>query len=164
MVIFGLIVTAFLALCFFCCLKRRKITYFDAIDWFFYFSMFGVVGILLGWIISLGIGKYVVPSEFVLVETCALEPVIAEGKEVFVIKNKESNFSNYFYFTKGLNDCPLEVDSILLEEKDIKFREGEVKRMLNKYKKIPNGNLKWFFFTSYEKQNELVLLSKEDIL
>lgn len=157
---FGIVVLGFFALSFFDCLKEAKKSHsYDASKWLLNFFVFGLAGSLLGAVISFAIGNYVVPIEPVLIETHALEPVVAEDKDVFIVKN---NNQSYFYFTKaGSDDCPLRIDSVLLEEKYIKF--GEINRAVNKYKIKPKGNLKWFFFSSKSK-NELVLLSKEDIL
>lgn len=155
MIIAGIVIVVFLVLCFFYCLKKN---YFDVVCWLVNFVLFGLAGVLVGTVISFMLGNFVVPSESILVETRALEPVIAEGKEVFAIKNKQS----YFYFTKSkLSDCALVIGSVLLEERGIRF-DGDI-RTVNKYRIIPKGNLKWFFFSSKSK-NELVLLSKEDIL
>lgn len=153
---FGIVVAIFLVLCFFYCLTKRK----TVASWIVDLVTFGFAGIFAGAVISFALGNFVVPSESVLVGTRSLEPMIVKGKEVFAVKKGQS----YFYFIKSeSSDCVPAIDSILMEEGERYIRFGGDMRAVNKYKIKPKGNLKWFFFSSKSK-NELVLLSKEDIL
>ena len=156
----GVFVLIFWAISFFNLKKKRAGCSFSLYDWTLAFFVSGLVGCMLGGLISLGIGNTIPEKKWVLTDTEILEPVVIDGKQKFLIKK---GVHQHFYFTKYLEEekTPIVLKEILLEEKDIEYGGERSKKTFRKFFK--NEKLWWFFFCSGER-TVLTLSSKNDIL
>src|SRR3989344_6560278 len=146
----GVFVLIFWAISFFNSLKKKRagrvFGWDESVFNYFVFNYFisGLVGCMLGCLISLGIGNTIPEKKWVLTDTEILEPVVIDGKQKFLIKK---GVHQHFYFTKYLEEekTPIVLKEILLEEKDIEYGGGRNKKKFRKIflkKKI----LRVFFF------------------
>lgn len=123
-----------------------------------------VLGTFFGGVISLVIGNFFVPKTSVLTNTEVLEPVVAGGKEKFLIGMVSYDFygnSNYVYFTKN-KQGDIEEHFIPLENGSVVFKKGaRSKQYLSEF--FTNKKLDWFFFGNGVKKVKIILSSEEDI-
>ena len=136
--------------------KSKKSQLFNMFDWLGNLFISGIVGLILGFAISINLGNYI-SGEPVLTETRSLEPIVVGGREIFLIK-KDS--TTYYYFTADKRyECVPEIKSTL---QDVNFEDGV--REERKYKKVfRNKKLNWLFFKAIG-HIKVVVSSKEDIL
>ena len=155
----GVFVLIFWAISFFNSLKKKRAgRVFSWDESVFNYFISGLVGCMLGGLISLGIGE-TISGKWLLVDTEVLEPVVVEGKQKFLIKN---GIDLHLYFTKDSEKkTPVVLREITVEKKDIEYGGERLKKTFKKV--FENEKLYWFFFCSGE-QTKLILLSKEDIL
>lgn len=123
-----------------------------------------IFGTFLGGIISLTIGNFFIPKTSILTNTEVLEPIVAGGKEKFLIDrvnvNPFSGTFNYVYFTKN-KQGDIEERFIALKEESIVFKKGvRSKQDLSEF--FTNKKLDWFFFVNAKKV-KIILSSEEDI-
>ena len=162
----GVFVLIFWAISFFNSLKKKRagrvFGWDESVFNYFVFNYFisGLVGCMLGCLISLGIGNTIPEKKWVLTDTEILEPVVIDGKQKFLIKK---GVHRHFYFTKDLEEekTPIVLKEILLEEKDIEYGGERSKNTFRKF--FENKKLYWFFLCSGER-TALILSSKDDIL
>jgi len=157
----GVFVLIFWAISFFNSLKKKRAgRVFSWDESVINHFISGLVGCMLGGLISLGIGNTIPEKKWVLTDTEILEPVVVDGKQGFLMKK---GINQNFYFTKDLEEekTPIVLKDILLEEKDIEYGGERSKKTFRKFFK--NEKLWWFFLCSGER-TVLTLSSKDDIL
>lgn len=123
-----------------------------------------IFGTFFGGVASLLIGNFFVPKTSVVTNTEVLEPVVAGGKEKFLIDKVSINpfggTCNYVYFTKN-QQGNIEEHSIALKNESIVFKKG-VRSKQDFFESITNKKLDWFFFSGVKKV-KIILSSEEDI-
>jgi len=159
----GVFVLIFWAISSFNFLKRKRAgRVFGWDEWVINYFISGLIGCMLGGLISLGIGNTIPEKKWMLTDIEVLEPVVVEGKQRFLIKK---GIDLHLYFTKDLEQekTPVVLKEITVEKKDIEYGDSKA-RLKKTFKRVfTNEKLWWFFLCSGEK-TVLTLSSKDDIL
>jgi len=122
------------------------------------FAGFGFCGLILGGVISYGLGNFVLPSHYVLKEVSALESAEINGERFLLKERNNWGAACFSYFIK-------EGDEIVakpIAEENIKYEKGgsRVEKVFKK--ELKNKNLDWFFFCA-TKYSEVVISGEDDI-